>query len=226
MQEPRKDVSLRPPTGTIHVILAAPERTGSFPSRVLSIARLSAEDRERECKRFKKGSPLILGFSDEDKRGTIQPHNGALVVTLRIGGFDVKRVLVDPDSAVEVMYPDLYKGLNLKLEDLTTYDSPLINFKGKTVVPKGQIRLPIQTGSEVVEVDFIVVDAYSPYMAIVARPWIHALEAVSSTLHQKVKYPSGGRVEEIRGDQAMARQCMVAAISRRSRAESSAPESL
>ena len=226
MQEPRKDVSLRPPMGTIHVILAAPRRTGSFPSRVLSVARLSTEDRERECKRSKKGSPLILGFSDKDKRGTIQPHNDALVVTLRIGGFDVKRVLVDPGSAVEVMYPDLYKGLNLRPEDLTAYDSPLISFEGKTIVPKGQIRLPIQTGSEVVEVDFIVVDAYSPYTAIVARPWIHALEAVSSTLHQKVKYPSGGQVEEIRGDQAMARQCMMAAISRRSKAESSASENL
>ena len=102
----------------------------------------------------------------------------------------------------------------------------MVSYKRKTVTPKGQIRLPIQTGSEVVEVNFIVVDAYSPYTAIVARPWIHALEAVSSTLHQKVKYPSRGQVEEIRGDQAMARQCMVAAILHRSYAESSAPESL
>ena len=72
------------------------------------------------------------------------------------------------------MYPDLYKWLNLKLEDLTTYDSPLVSFEGKTVIPRGQIKLPIQTDSEVVEVDFIVVDAYSPYTAIVARPWLHA----------------------------------------------------
>ena len=72
------------------------------------------------------------------------------------------------------------------------------------------------------EVDFIVVDAYSPYTAIVARPWLHALGAMSSTLHQKVKYLSGGQVEEIGGDQAMARQCMVATISHRSNAESSA----
>ncbi|XP_050260121.1 uncharacterized protein LOC126705275 [Quercus robur] len=154
------------------------------------MARLPAEDSERESKRSKKGNSLILGFSDEDKGGTIQPHDDALVVTLRIGGFDVKMVLVDPGSAVEVMYPDLYKGLNLRPEDLTAYDSLLISFEGKTVVPKGQIRLPIQTGLEVVEVDFIVVDAYSPYTVIVARPWLHALEAVSSTFHQKVKYPS------------------------------------
>ena len=131
----------------------------------------------------------MLGFSDEDKIETIQPHNDALVVTLRIGGLDVKRVLVDQGSAVEVMYPDLYRGLNLKPEDLTAYDSPLMSFEGKTITPRGQIRLSIQTGSDMVEVDFIVV---SPYTAIVARPWLHALGVVSSTLHQKVKYPSEG----------------------------------
>ena len=63
----------------------------------------------------------------------------------------------------------------------------------------------MQIGSETMEVDFIVVDAYSPYTAIVARPWLHTLEAVSSTLHQKIKYLSEGQIEEILGDQDMVR---------------------
>ena len=88
------------------------------------------------------------------------------------------------------MYPDLYNGLGLKPEDLTAYDSPLVSFDEKVVILRGQIRLPVQAGSEVVEVDFIVMDAYSPYTTIVARPWLHALGAVSSTLHLKVKYLS------------------------------------
>ena len=62
------------------------------------------------------------------------------------------------------------------------------------------------------EVDFIVVDSYSPYTTIVAIPWLHALGAVSSTLHQKMKYPSEGLVKEILGNQSVARQCMVADI--------------
>ena len=82
----------------------------------------------------------------------------------------MKKVLVDQGNRTEIIYPDLYKGLNLRLEDLTSYDSPLLGFDGKVVFPKGQIRLPVQVGSEVVKVDFIVVDAYSPYIAIVARP--------------------------------------------------------
>ena len=140
---------------------------------------------------------LVLGFSDEDKLGTIQSHDDALVVTLRIGGYDVKRVMVDQGSAAEIMYPDLFKGLNLKLENLIAYSSPLISFNGKMVIPKGQIRLLKQTGSDVVDVDFIVVDAFSPYTTIMGRPWLHTLGAVSFTLHQKVKYPSGDQVLEI-----------------------------
>ena len=92
-------------------------------------------------------------------------------------------MLVDQGNAVEIMYPDLYRGLNLKPNDLIAYDSPVMSFEGNIVIPKGQIRLPIQIDSKIVEVDFIVVDSYSPYTTIVARPWLHALGAVSSTLH-------------------------------------------
>ena len=132
----------------------------------------------------------------------------------------MKRVMVDQGSAAEIMYPDLYKRLSLRAEDLTPYSSPLVSFEGKVIILKGQIRLLVQTGSETVEVDFIVVDAYSPYTAIVARPWLHTLGAVSSTLHQKIKYPSEGQIEQILGDQTMARQCMVAAIRHRPKAKS------
>ena len=153
---------MRPPIGTINVILAAPGRTNSHPFRVMSVTRLPVEVDDRESKRVKGIALPMLGFSDEDEVGTIQPHDDTLVITLRIGGYDVKRVLVDQGSAVKVMYPDLYKGLKLRPEDLTVYDSPLVSFEGKIVIPKGQIRLPIQIGPDIVEVDFIVVDAYSP----------------------------------------------------------------
>ena len=73
----------------------------------------------------------------EDKIGTIQLHDDALVVTLRIREYDVKRLLVDQGSAVEIMYPDLYMGLTLKSEDLIAYDSPLVSFEGKTATPRG-----------------------------------------------------------------------------------------
>lgn len=110
------------------------------------------------------------------------------------------------------MYLDLYKGLRLKPKDLSKYDIPLVGFDGKTMIPKGMIRLLVQTRNEVVEVDFIAVDAYSLYTTILARPRLHAMGVVSSTLHLKLKYPTEGRVGELLGYQIMARQCMMSAI--------------
>ena len=133
----------RPPLGTINIIFAAPGRTGSCPSRVMFVARLSSEDTSHKPKRARVERPLVMGFLDEDKIGTIQPHYDALVITLQIGGYDVKRVMVDQGSAAEIMYPDLYKGLSLRAEDLTPYSSPLVSFEGKVIIPKGQIRLPV-----------------------------------------------------------------------------------
>ena len=66
--------------------------------------------------------------------------------------------MVGQSSGAEIIYPDLYKGLNLKPKDLVSYNSPLMGFNGKIVIPKGLIRLPIQARLEVVEVNFIVVE--------------------------------------------------------------------
>ena len=82
----RGNASSRLPLGTINVIFATPGRTGSCPSRVLSVSQSSAEEYSLMSKRAKRDTPLVLGFSYEDKVGTIQPHDDALVVTLRIGG--------------------------------------------------------------------------------------------------------------------------------------------
>ena len=99
----------------------------------MSIAQPLTQGSNPEPKRAKMEVRPALSFLDEDKVGTIQPHDDALVVTLRIGRYDVKRVLVDQGSGAEIMYPDLYNGLNLKPEDLTSYDSPLLGFDGKVV---------------------------------------------------------------------------------------------
>ena len=122
-----------------------------------------------------------------------------MVITIKIGGYDVKRVLVDQGSKAEIMYLDLYEGLNLKPEDLERYDSPLIGFDGRMVVPRGMIRLPVQARDEEVQVNFIVVGVYSPYTAILTKPWLHAIGVVSSTLHLKVKFPTHKRVGELVG---------------------------
>lgn len=62
--------------------------------------------------------------------GMSQPYDDALVVNLRIGIFVMKRVMTEQGSRVEIMYPDLYKGLGLKPEDLRKYDTSLVGLIG------------------------------------------------------------------------------------------------
>ena len=90
-----RNASIRSHLGTINVILAAPGRTSFWPSRVLFIAQPFIEYSPLDSKRSRVGVRPALSFSDKDKVGTLQPYDDPLVVTLRIGGYNVKRVLVD-----------------------------------------------------------------------------------------------------------------------------------
>ena len=92
--------------------------------------------------------------------------------------------MVDQESGAKIMYPYLYEGLGLTPEDLTTYDSPLVDFDGTVVMLARQVTLPMEVGGRKEMVNFIVLHLYSPYIAILGRPWIHAMGAVPSSLHQ------------------------------------------
>ena len=137
----QREKSLRPSLGTINVIFEASGRIGTYSSEIMSVSSSHTKDPFLEPKRGKMQAWPALSFFDKDKVGTYQPHDDALVVTLQIGGYDVRRVLKDQGSDAEIMYPDLYKGLKLKPENLVSYDSPPVGFDGKIVVPRGMIKL-------------------------------------------------------------------------------------
>ena len=84
------NAAAKPHLGTINIIFTALGRTGSCPSRVMSVFCYFDDDSNSMPKRIKTNFPLVLRFSNADKQGTIQPHDDALVVTLRIGGYERK----------------------------------------------------------------------------------------------------------------------------------------
>ena len=92
------------------------------------------------------------------------------------------------------------------------YDTPLVSFDGRVVIPEGQLSLPVNMEGKEVMMTFIVVSSFSPYTAILGRPWIHAMGAVPSTLHVKVKFRTEQGIAIVRGSQKVAKQCLVAAV--------------
>ncbi|GAV62813.1 hypothetical protein CFOL_v3_06336 [Cephalotus follicularis] len=85
------------------------------------------------------------------------------------------------------------------------------------VHPLGSIDLSVVAGTAPrqtqVEMTFLVVDTPSPYNAIIGRPGLNLLEAIVSTRHLLMKFPTRSGVGEVRGDQQAARQCYRIAIS-------------
>ena len=206
---------LLPPLRVIEVIHATLRGTQIFNIReVLTVASTKSCASNQPPEKKLKYIQEPIAFNDDDLKGTIQPHDDALVVATRINGFIVKRMLIDQGSGAEVMYLDLFKRLGLKNEDLSRYNTPLMEFDGCIVITEGQITLSMNMEGKEVMVTFIVVTSISPYTTILGRPWIHAMGAIPSTLHVKVKFRTEQGIVVVRANQQMTRQCLVAAVDR------------
>ena len=186
----RKGNPLSPPLGVIKVIHAASKSSTMTRRGVLIVAPVGDCTIKQPPEKKIRTDQELIAFGDEDLEGTIQPHDDALVVIARISGFLVKMVMIDQGSGANVMYPDLFKGLGLKSQDLIKYDTPLVSFDGRVMIPESQISLLMNMEGKEVIVTSIVVSSFSSYTAILGRLWIHAMGAVPSTLHVKIKFPT------------------------------------
>lgn len=159
----------------------------------------------------RKAESLIIGFSDEDYAGVSRPHTDALVVSMRIGNHNVHRILVDNGSSADILYWSAFLHLGINRDKLVPATCPLIGFAGEQVYPVGSIELPVTPGEyprqKTIMVKFLLVDKPSAYNVILGRAALNELEAVISTSHLKMKFPTKEGVGEVRGDQYTARQC-------------------
>ena len=88
-----------------------------------------------------------MSFNEVDARGVKQPHNDPLVMLLNIEGFNTKRILVDNGSSADIIYLPTFQQLKLDLRRLRLFDSPLVNFSGDRVYPKGIMMLTVTVGT-------------------------------------------------------------------------------
>uniref|UniRef100_A0A2N9GSW4 Uncharacterized protein n=1 Tax=Fagus sylvatica TaxID=28930 RepID=A0A2N9GSW4_FAGSY len=196
------------PAGIIHVI-HNPSCTSILPTSFRSdIQKLHTSDGVLEswimpifCRHLVReilapSAHQVFSFSDEDLTDVQMPHSDPLVITFRIEDYDVKRVLVDQDSFVEVMYKGLYEKLGLKEANLDNFSSPLFGFSGESTTPLGKTTLPVLAGPINLQTEFIVIHGFSPYNAIMGRDWLHRMRAVPLTLHQKLRFPTEDGIME------------------------------
>uniref|UniRef100_A0A2N9IZQ4 RNase H type-1 domain-containing protein n=1 Tax=Fagus sylvatica TaxID=28930 RepID=A0A2N9IZQ4_FAGSY len=155
-------------------------------------------------------------YARQDARGTHQPHDDALVITINIAGFTTRRVMVDNGSSADILYLPVYQQMRLDKDKLRPMDTPLVGFTGDKVCPNGIVTLPITVGTHPKTVsktvDFLVVNCPSAYNAIIGRPTLNRLRAVTSTYHLLLKFPTEHGIGEVRGDQVAARECYLTSL--------------
>ena len=145
-----------------------------------------------------------ISFDDADTEGVTTPHNDALVISLLVHDTNVKRVLIDPGSSVNIILLRVLREMQAE-DKMIPKAHTLSGFDNSSVVTKGEVILTTFAAGVVKETKFQVVDMEMAYNMIMGRPWIHDMDAVPSTLHQVIKFPSPWGICQIRGDQQMAR---------------------
>ncbi|KAL5546086.1 hypothetical protein UlMin_005773 [Ulmus minor] len=157
--------------------------------------------------------PII--FTESEARGLWHPHTDAIVVTLRIAGQKVFRILVDNRSSADILFKSTFNRMNLIGVKIEPTSSSLSGFTGDSISSEGILNLPVELGSSpcqhIQAVDFVFVDCPSPYNAIIGRPTLNKIRAVTSTYHLLVKFPTVGGIGILRGDQTESRQIYEAA---------------
>ncbi|KAK2998488.1 hypothetical protein RJ639_022878 [Escallonia herrerae] len=145
-------------TGTINTISGGLPAGGSSGQAQKVYAREVCVTSHPPNKKQKTMPVAMITFLDNDSKDIKIPHDDPLVITIKVGNFDVKRVLVDNGSSAEVLFYDKFKKMNIPTNRLRKMDTSLLG----------------------------------------------------STYHLKMKFPTEHRIEEVKGDQTIARQCYMA----------------
>ncbi|XP_026428951.1 uncharacterized protein LOC113324883 [Papaver somniferum] len=119
----------------------------------------------------------------------------------------INRTLVDTCRAVDILFYRTFKAMRYKDGELTNSIYNVHGFNKEITKPKGEIVLRILLGEIDTEVTLCVVDIDSPYNMLLGRPWVHAIKAVASKLHQCIRFPIPSGIGEIKGDIADAKFC-------------------
>jgi hypothetical protein len=142
-----------------------------------------------------------VGFTNLDLPPEGRNHNKALHITMECKGAVLSHVLVDTGSSLNVLPKQILRKIDAEGFVLNPSDLIVRAFDGSKRSVCGEVTLPVKIGPEVFDIIFYVMDIQPAYSCLLGRPWIHAAGAVSSTLHQKLKYVWNGQIVTVCGEE-------------------------
>ncbi|KAF1866016.1 hypothetical protein Lal_00013696, partial [Lupinus albus] len=111
------------------------------------------------------------------------------------------RVLIDNGASLNVMTKRTLSKLPVEDAILGPSSTVVKAFDGARRDVLGEIELPIKIGHCTFKVLFQVMDINPSFSCLLGRPWIHSAGTIPSSLHQKVKFITGGRLIRVMGEE-------------------------
>ncbi|GAU51747.1 hypothetical protein TSUD_415400 [Trifolium subterraneum] len=144
-----------------------------------------------------------LSFSNEELPERGRDHNLALHISVSCKFDSLSNVLVDTGSSLNVMSKITFDKLAYRGALLRPSAIIVKAFDGSRKSVIGEIDLPILVGPYEFQITFQVMDIRASYSCLLGRPWIHEAAAVTSTLHQKLKFVREGKLVIVNGEEAL-----------------------
>jgi hypothetical protein len=144
-----------------------------------------------------------LSFSDEELPEEGRNHNLALHISVNCKSDALSNVLVDTGSSLNVMSKTTLGQLSYRGTPMRRSGVVVKAFDGSRKSVIGEVDLPIMIGPHLFQITFQVMDIQAAYSCLLGRPWIHEAGAVTSTLHQKLKFVKNGKLVTVSGEEAL-----------------------
>ncbi|RVW33063.1 hypothetical protein CK203_110046 [Vitis vinifera] len=109
-------------------------RAPAAPKAVINYINGGPSDEEYDSRRKDKNYGTII-FPPVDPTRTLQPHRDALILSLEIGDFDVRRILVDPGSSADLVQASVVGHMGHSLTGLENPGRILSGFNGLQLHP-------------------------------------------------------------------------------------------
>ncbi|KAI5417850.1 hypothetical protein KIW84_042463 [Lathyrus oleraceus] len=144
-----------------------------------------------------------LSLCDEELPEEGINHNLALHISMNCKEDALSNVLVDTGSSLNVLPKSTLSRLSYQGAPMR-YNSVVVKaFNGSCKIVIGEVDLLVKIGLSDFQITFKVMDIHPTYNCLLGRPWIPEAGAVTSTLHQKLKFMKNDKLVVVGGEKAL-----------------------
>ncbi|GKV07193.1 hypothetical protein SLEP1_g18991 [Rubroshorea leprosula] len=127
-------------------------------------------------------------------------HIRPLYIHAHMDGMPINRVLVDNGATVNVLPTYMLHKIGKSLKDLMETEVMISDFTRGVNCSREILPVELTMGNKILMCAFFMVDTIATYNTLIGKDWIHSSWCVLSTLHQKLIFWNGGRVEVVKAD--------------------------